>query len=279
MGAYTLNGTDTCTGALINNTANDRRPFFLTADHCGINAGNAPSMVVFWNFENSTCRTPNTAASGGTGDGDTTQFNTGAILRAGNSITDFTLVELDDPIENDVDAFYAGWDRTEANPESVIGIHHPAVAEKRISFSFIPDSDHFGRSARTSPGDGRFARVVSWDNGTTEGGSSGSPLFDPFRQNHRTALRRLRRMRKYLIGLVWSPLAILVRRQYVQPPDFPTGSIPPAPASQFWTGSARAKRSVSPGNSGSENEVGALEFTISLSQARGGVHTTADDRR
>ena len=178
VGAYTLNGIDTCTGALINNTANDRRPFFLTANHCGVDAGNAASMVVFWNFENSSCRTPGMGASGGFGDGDTTQFNTGAIFRAGNSATDFTLVELDDPIASEVDPFYAGWDRTGANPESVIGIHHPAVAEKRISFSFTPTQT---TSAFTtpSPGDGRFVRVLSWSNGTTEGGSSGSPLFDP----------------------------------------------------------------------------------------------------
>ena len=48
-----------------------------------------------------------------------------------------------------------------------IGIHHPAVAEKRISV----DTDNLFQ-------DGNFWEVRDWDFGTTEPGSSGSPLFD-----------------------------------------------------------------------------------------------------
>ena len=33
---YTRNGTFTCSGSLVNNTANDRKMYFLTANHCGI---------------------------------------------------------------------------------------------------------------------------------------------------------------------------------------------------------------------------------------------------
>jgi hypothetical protein len=177
VGAYTLDGIDTCTGALINNTARDGTPYFLTADHCGISAGNAASMVVYWNFENSTCRTPNTAASGGVGDGPLNQFNSGAIFRAGNSGSDFTLVEMDQPIAEAVDPFFSGWNRTSADASSSFGIHHPAVAEKRISFDFDPATTT-SQGGTVSPGDGNFVRITDWNEGTTEGGSSGSPLFD-----------------------------------------------------------------------------------------------------
>ena len=143
VGAYTLNGIDTCSGALINNTANDARPYFLTAEHCGISPANAPSMVVYFNFENNTCRTPGSAASGQPGNGVLTQFNTGAIHRAEYEPSDFCLVELDDPVPGSYNAFYAGWDRSGDNGMAV-GIHHPAVAEKRISFELDDTVDRDG---------------------------------------------------------------------------------------------------------------------------------------
>ena len=167
VGAYTLNGIDTCSGALINNTANDAKPYFLTAEHCGISPANAPSMVVYFNFENSICRTPGSSASGLPGDGVLTQFNTGAIHRAEYEPSDFCLVELDDPMLSSYNAFYAGWDRSGDNGMAV-GIHHPAIAEKRISFEL---DDTVDRGAT-------HVEVSDWDYGTTEGGSSGSPLFD-----------------------------------------------------------------------------------------------------
>ena len=43
VAVYTLNGFFTCTGTLINDVAGDKKNFFLTANHCGINAGNAAS--------------------------------------------------------------------------------------------------------------------------------------------------------------------------------------------------------------------------------------------
>ena len=177
VGAYTLNGTDICSGALVNNTARDSRPLFLTAEHCGITAANAPSMVTYWNFQNSTCRTPGSSASGSVGDGPLDQFNTGAILRASSSRSDFCLVELDDPVHPDANVFFAGWDRSGSPTTSACAVHHPAIAEKRISFDFDPVTitTYFGEN---SPGDGTHLRVADWDEGTTEGGSSGSPLFD-----------------------------------------------------------------------------------------------------
>jgi len=177
VAAYTLRGTETCSGALINNTRNDLTPYFLTADHCGINSSNASSIVVYWNFENSTCRPPNSSSSGANGNGPITQFNTGSIFRAARANSDFCLIELDDPVDPSVDPFYAGWNRSGDNPEITVGIHHPGVSEKRISFELDPTRTTSAYSSSSIP-NGTHVRVSDWDFGTTEGGSSGSPLFD-----------------------------------------------------------------------------------------------------
>ncbi|MCB2156845.1 hypothetical protein KQI84_18355 [bacterium] len=178
VGAYTIQGIDTCSGAAVNNTANDFTPYFLTANHCGINSSNAPSIVVYWNYENSTCRPVGSAASGSNGDGSRSQYNTGAIYRASYESSDFCLFELDDPIPEAYDIFRSGWDVTDVAPPSVVGIHHPSVEEKRISFENDQTTitDYLDTTVNANS---THIRITDWDLGTTEGGSSGSPLFNP----------------------------------------------------------------------------------------------------
>lgn len=177
VGAYTLGGIDQCSGALINNTANDLTPYFLTAFHCQVTAANAASMVVYWNYESATCRTVGSAANGVSGNGSTTQFSSGATFRAGFSLSDFTLVELNQALNPLHVPFFAGWNRTSGDHNGAVGIHHPDVGDKRISIENDPTTTTSYLS-NTSPGLGSHIRVLDWDAGTTEGGSSGSPLFD-----------------------------------------------------------------------------------------------------
>jgi subtilisin-like proprotein convertase family protein len=177
VAVYGTGGTRFCTGALVNNTAQDGRPFFLTANHCGITESNAASVVVYWNYQNSTCRTPGSTASGSAGNGSLSQFNSGAVLRARNSASDFTLLELTAPVPRAVNPFFAGWDRSGANALTSVGIHHPNGEEKRISFDNDPTTIT-SYLQTTVPGAGTHLRVADWDLGTTEPGSSGSPLFD-----------------------------------------------------------------------------------------------------
>lgn len=174
-------GSTFCTGFLVNYVGNDIKGFFMTADHCGITSGNAASLVTYWNYENSWCREPDSAASGQPGDGTLDQYNTGSTFRADYSASDFTLVELDDPIDPGANPYFAGWDNTSADATSAVAIHHPDTDEKRISFEDDPTatSSYLGTSV---PGDGTHVWVDDWDLGTTEPGSSGSPLFD---QNNR----------------------------------------------------------------------------------------------
>ncbi|MBP8240434.1 MAG: hypothetical protein KAX50_10750, partial [Saprospiraceae bacterium] len=117
VGVYGLGGSTFCTGFLINNARNDCRPFFMTADHCQVRANNAASLVVYWNYQNSTCRQPNTPSSGQPGNGQLNDFNSGAIVRARFGTSDFTLTELDDPVSETADAFYAGWNISNQAPQ------------------------------------------------------------------------------------------------------------------------------------------------------------------
>ena len=177
VGAITVGGVDTCTGALINNSSGQLIPYFLTAAHCSIRNNNAASVVVYWNYQNSTCRVPGSGASGSIGDGSFAQFNSGALHRATSTTSDFTLLELDDAVDPAFDPHWAGWDARDIAPTSAVAIHHPGVEEKRISFENDPTSITTYSSDTPAPA-GTHIRIADWDVGTTEGGSSGSPLFN-----------------------------------------------------------------------------------------------------
>jgi len=167
---YTVDGGFLCSGSMINNAQKDGRPFMLTAYHCHITSSAAPSVVVYWNHQSENC--------GDLGGGTLDEFTTGSTLRASYDATDMTLIELDSYPDPAFGVTYAGWDRTDTVPSSAVAIHSPGGDEKCISF------EHDQTSTATyledpSPGDGTHIRIESWDLGTTEGGSSGSPLFDP----------------------------------------------------------------------------------------------------
>jgi subtilisin-like proprotein convertase family protein len=172
---YSYGGSRLCSGGMINQavSSNRAKPLFLTAYHCRVNTTNAPSMVVFWNYQTSTC--------GGTPDGVLADFQTGATFRASSATSDFALVELDSMPDPSWSVGWAGWDRTDVSSTSAVAIHHPRTDEKRISFENDPTSIT-SYQGTDSPGDGSHLRITDWDLGTTEGGSSGSHLFD---QNRR----------------------------------------------------------------------------------------------
>ncbi|MGE3610843.1 MAG: serine protease [Bacteriovoracaceae bacterium] len=166
-------GSNFCTGFMVNNTKNDKTPFFMTAAHCRITPEAAPTLVTYWNYQTSKC--------GGTRDGKLTQFNTGSTHLATGKKSDFTLVKLLQSPKPEWKVTYAGWDARGAEGTAAVGIHHPNTDEKSISFENDP-TKIASYGGEESPGDGTHVRIVDWDKGTTEPGSSGSPLFD---KNHR----------------------------------------------------------------------------------------------
>jgi len=177
----TISGYRQCTGVLVNNTNGDDRPYFLTAFHCldtnddGVISNPdsiASSMVIYWNYQASTCGDPY---------GSMGQSQSGAIFRAAYVNSDFALVQLDDEPSMVFDVYYAGWDRSNTAPASAVGIHHPNWDVKKISFEDDPLSIT-SYLKKSSPGDGTHLKIDDWDLGTTESGSSGSPIFNPNKQ-------------------------------------------------------------------------------------------------
>lgn len=164
-----IEGVRFCSGFLVNNTALDGKPLFLTAEHCGVTPENASSVVVFWNHRRERC-------------GDVREepaswrsFQTGAIFRASYRPTDMVLLELDE-LPGPDDVYFAGWDRTAADPGGAVTVHHPNTDVQRISFARSASSSwHLSDAANP---DGHHLRVDRWELGSTEGGSSGAPLFN-----------------------------------------------------------------------------------------------------
>jgi hypothetical protein len=96
---------------------------------------------------------------------------TGATSRANNSGSDFRLIEWDNAPPQSYNVFYAGWSNINTPSSQNTGIHHPSGDVKKIS----RDNN---ASINSSYSGAETWRVGAWEQGTTEGGSSGSPLFD-----------------------------------------------------------------------------------------------------
>ncbi len=157
-------GSGYCTGSLVNNTANDGTPYFLTANHC---LGGENNWVFYFNHEAANC-------DGNTGPTD--QSISGASLKASNSGSDFGLLELSSTPPSDWGVQYAGWDNSDATTVTgATGIHHPSGDLKKICHE--EDAPYHANQAGAA-----VWYIDEWEEGVTEGGSSGSPLFD---QNHR----------------------------------------------------------------------------------------------
>lgn len=164
-----------CSGVLVNNVRQDRRPYVLTAHHCG---PAAVGQKVDWRFEFG-YRSPSCAHPAET---PTPLTLRGGVVRAAAGYPqDFTLVELTDALPVDAEVAFAGWSLAADPPPRGAVISHPRGDLARIAFDDDP-----------LVGFGEYW-YAAFDRGTIEVGSSGAPLFD---DQHR------------LIGLVRSALAI-----------------------------------------------------------------------
>jgi hypothetical protein len=180
--SITMQGaTYLCSGAMVNNAEQDCRQLLLSSHHCAdaMGAGDWALMKVRYTYEYFEC------------DG-TSSFNsrqkTGVLpLTSSDDMvngsidgSDFLLMEVEDAIAADWNPFYAGWDATGVTSPSGVGIHHPSGDRKKISTY----TQQLSSSNAYAPG--AHWRVV-WaatetNHGVTEGGSSGSPIFNPARR-------------------------------------------------------------------------------------------------
>jgi hypothetical protein len=178
-----VNGSGICTGALINNSCNDGTPYFLTADHC---LGGTSNWLFRFNWDvpegdpgmscATTANTPN--AFNNPSNYDQTTVNGATILVNGGQ-ADHALLLLDNLTVADATnwgLFYAGWDNSDVQNAvtEVTGIHHPAGDIKKICRA----NDNGNGIFHANNAGAATWEIDSWEDGVTEPGSSGSPLFD-----------------------------------------------------------------------------------------------------
>lgn len=163
--AWMLMGGYMCTGSLVNNTSQDGTPYFLTAHHCYTGNPTTWSFRFKWISPEPVCATTQNSPNG-----PMNHVMSGSTLRAMRSNSDFCLVELNQTVPEDWQLTWAGWDNSDVIPSKTFGIHHPSGDIMKVCV------DDHAPTKQNSPGPVWW--IGSWDLGVTEGGSSGSPLFD-----------------------------------------------------------------------------------------------------
>ena len=160
-------GTELCTGVMVNNTGNVSRAYLITANHCIENQSHATNTVFVLNYRSPSCAGP---------DMTNTYTLTGSELRATNPEIDFALVELNQFPSLVARPYFTGWDITATTPTNTFTLHHPEGDVMKLSIDDnAPVTASYPVEGFVAAG---FWRVLRWDLGTTERGSSGAPLFD-----------------------------------------------------------------------------------------------------
>lgn len=160
-----VRGTELCTGVLLNNTNQQNRALLITAQHCIVDQNDASKTIFVFGYESPWCDGP---------DGRVIHSISGSFLRSTNPDIDFSLVELSAFPPFVYKPYLAGWDVTGTIPHNSAAIHHPEGDVKKISLDIDPPVSSTFTGFITNG----FWKINQWDIGTTEGGSSGSPLFD-----------------------------------------------------------------------------------------------------
>lgn len=171
-----------CSGSLVNNTALDCKRFILTAFHCGENCTTTDfnGWKFYFNYEASTC-------AGSDGTGTINNVFTGCSKKAssndqgGAAGSDFLLIQMTSTTSPTwwPNVYFNGWNKSATAPGSgSICIHHPSGSNKKISKTTgtATSSSWGGQVASTHWRVHWTGTTNGW--GVTEGGSSGSPLFN-----------------------------------------------------------------------------------------------------
>lgn len=161
-----VDGVEVCSGALINNTAENQKPYIISAAHCYDRWEYAETTVYVFNYESPFCAPL---------DGDPINSISGALMRAQFDSMDFALAELSLVPPPDFRPYYAGWERSVNLPDSTVSIHHPQGDIKKIAMDYdAPQISDFDKPYIKNG----FLKILRWDEGVTEVGSSGGPLFN-----------------------------------------------------------------------------------------------------
>lgn len=173
-----IDGQRFCTGVMVNNTDNNGKPYLLTASHC-INYNfsitdpeefhvQAGTVVTFFNYNSPLCETIVRATE------ELTMAS--AKLVAMNEAHDMALLELLETPPAYYQPYYAGWTLAEEPEAPYFNIHHPQASLKR--YNWLDDGISLTTYKTMGFATDAHWYVNRWTQGSTAGGSSGSPLFD-----------------------------------------------------------------------------------------------------
>lgn len=168
-----VEGVELCSGTLMNNTSLDGTPYLLTAYHCFVDEYKqktpgqmANGTVYLFNYESPSCESV---------DGDVSRSVSGSVLKAAFDSLDFALVQLNSQPPDYYRPYLAGWNMTNVTPTRSLSIHHPLGDIKKVAVDLnAPSTSSFNSDYRSNS----FWKILRWDYGVTESGSSGSGLFD-----------------------------------------------------------------------------------------------------
>lgn len=169
-------GSYWCSGTLLNDRASSGTPYFLTANHCIPKQAVASTLETNWFFRSSACN------SGALHPGTRT-LRGGATLLWASAATDTAFLRLAGTPPPGVT--YAAWSPDAvALGTDVAGVHHPRGDLQKISLGSVTaygdcrvtDASGSFTCTQASQSTGEFVNVRNAV-GTTEGGSSGSALF------------------------------------------------------------------------------------------------------
>lgn len=162
-----------CTGTLINDAQSSQTPYFFTANHCVNSAYRAQTLNVYWFYDAISCSSPETPA------GYVLQQG-GAALLGRSEAEDWVLLRLNRPPPGGT--VFSAWNADPVFAAPIIDLHHPFGDLKKFSAGAVN-----GREQVEIPddltGDPRTNALLSrvfWNQGVTEGGSSGSGLLTYF---------------------------------------------------------------------------------------------------
>jgi hypothetical protein len=156
-----------CTGTLINNAGSAILPYFLTAYHCIQTPSIAASAIFYFNYERPFC--------GATSEKTAQTLSGASLLATTDNKLDFTLLKLNKFPPVIYRPYFAGWDINPFSPSNGVCIHQPNGDVKKISLE-----NHQLITANFGEGFDLNSHwlVRHWEVGSTQGGSSGSPIFN-----------------------------------------------------------------------------------------------------
>ncbi len=180
-----------CSGNLMNNSKGDFKPYILTAAHCSGEEASTTPTIGKWNgkfeipqdkmdqwlfgfhYERPRC-------SNGEFADHNMKTMTGCKIRSYLSFcgySDGMLLELNQEVPEDYRVYYNGYDANETIHNEGVGIHHPAADSKKIALFNGGVNISFWKTV-DSRGGANDHYTFNYTKGATEGGSSGSSIFN-----------------------------------------------------------------------------------------------------